>query len=365
MRRYDTALAFAPAALPGVLNPALYSRMLSYFGRVMVHKPGERLYEASYINPVPGYANSQIIAHGEQYRVNCPFCGDTTSRCYINHTFGIEDDRGWPRYLWKCFNEDCHQSRTNTQRLAEQLVGFINVANRGKTTLAELYSRAVVAEPPEVVPYMPGDVTPLSWLMDNSPNHAAVKYMVGERRYTKPMLDKYQISYCNSTQLKLPLVIGRAILPYFKGNGLFGWQARYLGTPPVKTIPKYFNMPGIRKSAWLYNLDAAMQQDMLVIVEGLPAVHFIGDKAVALLGSSMSPMQCDLVVQYFANKPVVVWLDNNKQKDAETICGRLRGSGLFVVNVVPPNAWDPADYGTENSWRIIFETLKNAINVKH
>src|SRR4051794_18793914 len=51
----------------------------------------------------------QVDHFGEQYRVCCPFCPDTRKRLYINHRWGLFDERTRSKNLWlaKCYNEDC------------------------------------------------------------------------------------------------------------------------------------------------------------------------------------------------------------------------------------------------------------------
>lgn len=364
MRGFSDPLYAAPTHLPqGILNPALYLAIKANYGNVWVSRRGERLYETTVLHPVTGYPDSQITHYGEQYYLSCPFCNDTRKRLFINHTFGQPDPNGKLRYIVKCFNEECFKVPSNMEKLKHTLTGFVNANVRSAPPLVFTtngWGNAAAVAPPVVQPDMPGEVIPLSKLARLSPTHPAVQYMLGEREYTLDMLDRYVISYCGHSHT-YPVASNRIIFPYFKNGRLLGWQARYIGTPPHKHVPKYYNLPNMQKSIWMYNFDVAGEQDMLVITEGAPAVHFIGDKATALLGKSLSPIQHQLIVERCSKKPIVVWLDDEAQAKAEFMCDMLRASGLFVVNVKPTSKLDPADYGTKGSWRIISDTLKNAV----
>ena len=63
---------------------------------------------------------------GEQYAVNCPFCGDTRQRLYISHMWDTEFVQNNVRYhcsdrLMHCFNEDCVAHPENRQKIVNSL----------------------------------------------------------------------------------------------------------------------------------------------------------------------------------------------------------------------------------------------------
>lgn len=85
-----------------------------------------------------------------------------------------------------------------------------------------------------------------------------------------------------------------------------GWIARIIpghtqntfGSVPNRVAqepPKYINAKGFHKSSFLYNLDIAMNYDVIVVAEGPTDVWRIGPWGVALMGKSMSDSQCDLL----------------------------------------------------------------------
>jgi hypothetical protein len=334
----------------GVLNPTLYTRMTRVFGRVEITKPRE-----PFVVSAMTWANSQgedmIISHGEQYYVNCPFCRDTRMRLYVNHTFGQMTDTGRIRYIARCYNEDCIKNEENRDKLKTLLTGFINVPNRGRMAIRPL---AAAWAPPRTTekPCLPEECIPLTELHAMIPNHIAISYMLGERRYTWDMLRQYNVLYCFRSQ-RWPQATNRIIFPCYVDGELYGWQARYIGKPLHPRTAKYYNLPGMQRESYFYNWDVARNAPMLVITEGIPAAHFLGGAAVASLGKTISPAQFNLL-QLFRNKPIVVWYDDDAQDKLSYLQAAFIQRGLSFVNIpVVDKDKDPADWGYTESWRII------------
>jgi len=278
--------------------------------------------------------------------------------------FGQMDFQGRQRLgLIKCYNEDCLKDPLNRDNFTDKVLGFVNANSRFVPQLVEPSNDWSVAKTPArmAAPIMPDDLIPLTAMYKANPSHPALEYMLNDRRYSLEMLQKYNISYCgNATNFKG--VSNRIVFPCYRQGNLWGWQGRLIGPYVKGGRPKYYNLPNMDKISWLYNFDTAMTQDMLVLTEGIPAAHFLGDRAAALLGKTMSPQQRRLISGNFAGKWVVVWLDHEEetQAKAEVICKTLRGDGLSVVNVKPVDAMDPADYGTDGSWHIIMDAIRKA-----
>lgn len=334
----------------GVLNPTLFSRMERVFSRVGVHKPREPLITTTAWRTAQE-SEEIVIAHGEQYKVNCPFCKDTRTRLYVNHTYGQPDDAGRLRYIARCYNEDCLKQEEHREALKQLLTAFINLPNRKSMAIrpmAAAWSSPVERGRPE----LPEDVIPLVDLHAMIPNHVAISYMLQERWYSWDMIRQYNVLYCFRSQ-KWPTATNRIIFPCYASGELYGWQARYIGKPYHKRIPKYFNLPGMQKESHFYNWDVAKTGPALVITEGVPAVHFLGNMAVATLGKTVSPLQFTLL-QAFRGKPIVLWFDIDAQDKIPYLRELFAQRGLSFVNIPPidPDK-DPADYGYAESWRII------------
>lgn len=343
----------------GVLNPMLFARMERVFGKVGIHKPREPLV-ARTMTWSGSQGEEMIISHGEQYKVSCPFCRDTRTRLYINHTYGQPDDTGRLRYIARCYNEDCLKQEENRDKLKTMLTAFINVPNRGSMAIRPL---AAAWDIPQVrsKPVLPEDTIPLTELHSMIPNHVAITWLMQTRQYSWDMIRQHNVMYCFRSQM-WPTATNRIIFPCYANGELYGWQARYIGKPPHKRVPKYFNLPNMQKESVFYNWDVAKHSPYLVITEGIPAVHFLGHAAVAVLGKTISPMQFSLL-QAFKGKPIIVWFDTDAQNKLLYLKQMFFQQGLSFVNIPadeldrgksPEEAGkDPADYGYAESWRII------------
>jgi len=119
-------------------------------------------------------------------------------------------------------------------------------------------------------------------------------YLV-ERGLTLETLVDFGVGYCDKG-----MMAGRITIPIHSMEGqVVAYAGRHVGDPPEGT-PKYKLPPGIRKSLELSNLDRAKTESgPLIVVEGFfdaMILHQFGHrKAVALMGSSLSPIQEALI----------------------------------------------------------------------
>jgi DNA primase len=113
---------------------------------------------------------------------------------------------------------------------------------------------------------------------------------------------------------------GRIAIPIHNSEGeVMAYAGRYIGDPPGDT-PKYKLPVGFRKSLELFNIDRAIKEPAdipLVIVEGFfgcMKLHQHGcRKVVALMGSTMSAAQEELIKKHTNRKSqVIVMLDENE-----------------------------------------------------
>ena len=131
------------------------------------------------------------------------------------------------RFLAKCYNEDCLRDSDNWIEFDKAAYGFVNANVRNQVhfelqvpTTWDETSTLNRAEPP-------GQLVPMSQLMQSMPDHPAVQYMVRERRYTRQLFDHYEISYCISvSQDRFSTAHNRIIFPIKRQGELVGWQAR-------------------------------------------------------------------------------------------------------------------------------------------
>ena len=85
-------------------------------------------------------------------------------------------------------------------------------------------------------------------------------------------------------------------------------------------------------------------------MEGVVDVWAVGLNAVAVLGKTISAEQCRLVVRYFADRPVVIWLDSDAEDDAQKMRDTVRAAKTaagantrVVIAQAPANRDDPGE----------------------
>lgn len=342
-----------------VRNKSLYRRLQQLYGKVKRYNDGIPLVYAYKHAPVSAFEPNpkvlmEVSEHGEQYRINCPCCSDTTYRCYVNHKFGELDLIGRVITLVKCYNEDCFANRHNVFTMLNQLAALPN--GQSAATLAQAAEDWFVPEEVAAIPEWPGTMVSLSSLLISQPDHEAVQYMLG-RGYTAEQFARYQLAYCSYSD-KFPGATNRVIVPMFKEGQLWGWQARQtFDTKGKGAFPKYITMKGMKKGDWLYNFDIAKDQDRLVVVEAPFSVHFLGYCSAATLGKDISNTQINQIVRYGQKKPVIIWLDMDAQDKAQAACKHLQMAGIRVYNVDTQTAMNAADYRTDAAWSIINNTI--------
>ena len=330
-----------------VLNPALHDRLRTVFGTVKLANEGEAFRARWYHDPVTRRVKAHVYSSGEYYLVNCPFCGDTRTRLWINHQFGNEDPEGKPMYHWAiCYNEDnaCLSNWDNKKSLVDTLFGFVN-SNQARASYYALSGRGDLSAPPSNVrAQLPGEVIPMSQLAFAAPRHPAVEYMVGERRYDIATLDRYNIMYCSQASQHFRTASNRIIFPVVMNGALKGWQARHIGKANWSVVPKYWGMPGMQRRHLLYNYDFAAQQPYVVVTEGPTDANAVGDAGVALMGKGISPEQKRLIAQTWDRKPVIVILDEDADDKAKQLVMELGHAGMVAIQISLPSGFDCGDY---------------------
>ena len=342
------------------LCPGLYARLVDLFGSVTVANEGASMTtNVVYDYTKERYQNAPIYS-GEYYRVNCPFCGDTKKRLWINHMYG-QTDPGNGRPMWwlaTCYNESCLRDFENGKRLREAIFGFENHNTRDREHFEVLQGEVFDGTLGPVE--WPGEVLPLADLPDN---HPAVEWLAFEKRYTREMMRRYQLQYCIGAKAQYGTAQNRIVFPVIMENQLVGWQCRYVGTTNWKLTPKYYTLPGMKKRFILYNFDLARQMPCVVVCEGPTSANAVGDHAVALFGKEMSPQQMNLLVTHWPRKPIIMLLDPDAKEQMRGITRDLIASGTNpVVNVNLPEGTDPNDLDRHTVWNFIYHAA-NAVGI--
>jgi DNA primase len=183
-------------------------------------------------------------------------------------------------------------------------------------------------------------------------------YLV-ERGLTTETLVDFGAGFCAKG-----LMAGRIAIPIHNTNGeVVAYAGRLTNGEPSDEHPKYKLPPGFKKSLELFNIDRAAkepQDNALVIVEGFfdcMKLHQLGHrKTVALMGSSMSPAQEELIREHTnAYSRVILMLDEDEAGEAgrEDIAARLSRFCFVKAHVFPKSNMQPEDLSAEELHEIV------------
>jgi DNA primase len=159
-------------------------------------------------------------------------------------------------------------------------------------------------------------------------------------------------------------MVGRIVIPIHNVKGeLVAYAGRWPGEPPDRDTPKYKLPPNFKKGQELFNIDQAIKEPAdkpLVIVEGFFDViklHQLGwRKAVALMGSSLSAGQEELIWQHAnAGSHVIVMLDEDEAGKAgrDDIAARLAKFCFVKTHVFDRPGMQPDQLLAEDVQKIL------------
>ena len=287
---------------------------------------------------------------GEQYRMNCPCCGDLRARLYVHHAWGLDGKHKYPTSkLVVCHNEQCHSNRADPrvnprEYLRSRLRPYFSDVKRGIIRLdAPTKSRRERARV-EKIPFPALEwVTPVHEL---PVDHIGRTYLESRKFDVMKLFSEYGVVYINQYPVKMnnkdySWLAGWLAYPVFNSVGsMDAWQARVLEPTPGFHM-KYFNCPGWKKSESLYGINEARAHSTVLLVEGVTDVWRVGDKAVCTFGKNLSHKQLELVVDNWDSVGIMYDADATKDIKKASALLRRRVSNVFTVSL--PDGRDPAD----------------------
>lgn len=325
--------------MPTPLNPALYGRLVEEFGFVQTSHSGIAAIISRQKGPFNNENRISLLTAGEYYRINCPYCGDSRGRLWINHLFGVADKLTGSRNLWLaiCYNEDCLSIPGKSQELHEQIYGFRNVNLRGKPIV--VIQGEVIPEELKKVDW-PGKMCLLSEL---HAGHQAVKYLYSKNLDLSYLSSEFGVQYCYEANQEYPLAQDRLVIPIVMDELLVGWQCRYPDDIDWKTahIPKYYNRPNMPRRLMLYNIDNAKKYPFTVITEGPSDVWRVGPYSIATFGKHLSVNQVSKISSVWENCVIFILLDGDAWEDAQKLAVRFGPQQDKVIPIKLPEDKDP------------------------
>lgn len=304
------------------VNKILLQRLKNVFGTkaVSVEKMGQRgQFGYQSITGQGAYRLTKTgVDVGEEYRINCPFCGDTKRRLYINHLWGTRSTITSSLTLWlaHCFNEECLSDFDNRKDLYEMVYGDLDIP---------VIVDQVSSDEPDVDKLIkePGTIVCLSALTNIQPLHPAISWCLARGYDIDELVNLYGVGYCAVSRSSTQKVNERLFVPIYgeaEGeHGLVAWTARLV--QDRENEPKWVHSYGtIGKH--LYGLDLAKHYETIVVCEGPGDKWAVGPNAVAVLGKTLQRRKIDLLKSVLSKRPVnakssvVVLLDPDQDKVA-------------------------------------------------
>lgn len=353
-----------------MLNQRLFDRIAKVLGDVKVVNQGTRACltdSVSWARGLPRRRTKLTSVPSEEYRVNCPFCGDQRQRLYINHLYGQKDPaNGFSRdRLVCCHNEECHLNAENLDTLARLLID-----GHDDPLLPEAQPKIGVAQP-SVSIAMPTGLVPIT---DDDVDATAAIYLENRGFDLQELRRLWRVYYCEGCEKSSPKVFQRIVYPITRPSTgesnspvkLCGWQARSVRTDCPKR--KYRTAKGLQKSAYLYGLPwAAMHSGPVVVCEGVTDVWRLKTNAVSILGKTLSLMQRDLLRSLAQRRTIAFLLDSTAQKEAElaatllrSVCGVNAARRVFTVEL-PKGRKDAAECTYEEVWDVVAHALRTPV----
>jgi hypothetical protein len=155
----------------------------------------------------------------------------------------------------------------------------------------------------------------------------------------------------------------RLLIPILQRMRTAGWQARIIGQGKYEHShkKKYIFPGGSKKGEWIYNMDTALYEVDITLVEGVSDVWRVGSGGIALFGKKPSSVQYQIMSYLWkVAGSCVICLDKDAQKEAKKVHEHLLKMKTFPdgISVLVLDKGDPADYNP----REISQLLQEARN---
>ena len=334
-----------------MLNEPLYNVLYNLFnGKVSI--ANEDVEGHISYTELNGKLYANVSGSSQEFKVNCPVCGDKRGRLYISYIMCADIKRGGKQALtysqMHCHNENC-----NNIELYKRIKQMIKNPQKITITKRTQQRNNLLAPPGKSVPIN----------SDKAPE-AAKLYLTNRGFDLNELATKYNVLACE--RLEGAEHLGNMIIfPSYNGDTLDFWQARMCYDPPKESkMPKYYFPPNSNKSLCVYNRFNAIGKDTVVITEGVLDALRIGDEGVAIFGKCPSVAQTRIISRVFKRKRGVLLLDGDAHKEAEAWHTKYKDvlfeKGMALCKL--PDDMDPASYTREEIWDIINNCIKEQLD---
>ena len=256
---------------------------------------------------------------GTELRGRCPLPTHSSSRSRDSFAVNIA------RNVWSCRSLSCMQARGG--RPGGNILDFVALMERCSIREAALRLQNWSGAAPERF-IVPRASRPDPVASENAPLRFALQYVDGTHPYlrSRGLTPQTIRTFGPGLYTGKGLLRGRIVIPIHNAAGEL---IAYAGRAIDGQEPKYRFPAGFRKSLVLFNLHRAVATNAstVIIVEGFFdtfAVHQAGyPTVVALMGSTLSRHQADLLKQHFERIFVMLDDDTAGQQGASAVAEAL------------------------------------------
>lgn len=319
----------------------------------------------------------------EDYRFDCPFCGDSKKKLYVST---LEERKDW-LHCFKCgysskpikfvmefehvrYKEavealelyDYHPDQKSitysvddSLSVEEQLMFIMDMEGRVQDIQLERKQELFC-------PWLPSGYTPLISNLHNPEAYRFLAYL-NSRGFTIEDIQKHGIGYV--VDCYVPTSNGKSIrlqdhvvfLTFNNEGQVIYWNTRAIHKD---AFTKSINAPKTEGSystnTVVFNLNRARFMPFIVIVEGVADAITLGDYAVCTFGKSVSDEQIDLIVNNINQEQrIYLMLDEDAKTVASKLASRILPKHPNLYIVLNPFAQDANDMGRTKSYQVIKE----------
>ena len=369
-----------------MLNEFLYKALKAAFGSVEVENEGvhatvERVRFFGYTNQ---WKMSDTGEHGEQYRINCPFCKNSRGQSDRGHHLYISylsyarpkvngEELSAGPLVAHCFRGNCVASSANRALLEERIhMGMVCVDNGMQISATvdmpdnqaeeSRYSTNATISLDGIRTWVPS----FQWCAEGMPDDIS-SYLHG-RGLNDATIAHFGLGWGQLRTPRTGQLIGKGypfvVIPVTMNGQLVGVQARCPDCYTEAAGLRYWIHPGMRKRTVVYNLDSARKLGLGVVVEGVFDVFKVGTPGVCCFGHTLSTVQRQLLNTI--EKGLILLPDTDKHDTFDTVAEaheqalQWNADNVFPlgVHVVVLPAKDAGALSSQQVWLEIVKQVK-------
>lgn len=319
---------------------------------------------------------------GHEYRYNCPFCFPNNDfKMYVkksnDKTDGLWhckkcDLSGNPITFVKLYNSSNYYEALDTLSLYDyEISDFVREGKENGLTTEEILLLYMIEQNNSKgledireektrlsPPPLPIGLS-MDWLAPEA--RPFLEYLIAKRGFDPKDILYHNMGYVvtghtmTDSGKYVPLNNHVIFLTHDKDGNYQYWNSRSIESKPkIKT----FNAPAkdneYSKRTSVFNLNTAIKQPDIVIVEGVPDALTIGPSGVATFGKQVTDEQVDLIVNNInINQNIYIMLDADAKDLSAKLAQKIYKKHENTYIVLNDTHSDANDLGKEETWKII------------